>query len=34
MKRNKLGQTRVDEEKCILCGYCAEACPEFTIRIV
>ncbi|GAB4256043.1 MAG: aldo/keto reductase [Deferrisomatales bacterium] len=24
----------VDEEKCILCGYCAAACPEFIIRVV
>ena len=30
----KKGQAHVDEEKCVLCGYCAEACPEFTIRIV
>lgn len=24
----------VDEEACILCGYCAAACPEFLIRVV
>jgi len=30
----KKGQAVVDRSKCILCGYCAEVCPEFTIRIV
>lgn len=24
----------VDETKCILCGYCAGACPEFCIKII
>lgn len=24
----------VDQEKCILCGYCAEECPVFCIRVV
>lgn len=24
----------VDENNCILCGYCAEGCPEFIIRVV
>ncbi|HOP41082.1 MAG TPA: aldo/keto reductase, partial [Geobacteraceae bacterium] len=28
------GVARVDEEKCILCGYCAAACPDFLIRVV
>lgn len=28
------GKARVDEEKCILCGYCAAACPDFLIRVV
>jgi predicted aldo/keto reductase-like oxidoreductase len=28
------GVARVNEEKCILCGYCAAACPEFLIRVV
>ena len=22
------------QEKCLLCGYCAAACPEFAIRII
>lgn len=28
------GVARVDEEKCILCGYCAAACPDFLIRVI
>jgi ferredoxin len=28
------GKARVDAERCILCGYCAPACPEFMIRVV
>ncbi len=28
------GQASVDEEQCILCGYCAPACPDFLIRVV
>jgi aryl-alcohol dehydrogenase-like predicted oxidoreductase/NAD-dependent dihydropyrimidine dehydrogenase PreA subunit len=28
------GVARVNQEKCILCGYCAAACPEFLIRVV
>jgi len=27
------GKALVDEESCLLCGYCAPACPEFMIRI-
>lgn len=30
----KEAQAVVDGEKCILCGYCAEVCPNFTIRVV
>lgn len=33
-KKGKPGQSVVDHTKCILCGYCAEVCPEFTIRII
>lgn len=28
------GKPLVDETNCILCGYCAEGCPEFIIRVV
>jgi uncharacterized protein len=28
------GHAQVDEETCILCGYCGAACPEFIIRVV
>jgi aryl-alcohol dehydrogenase-like predicted oxidoreductase len=28
------GMAVVDEEKCILCGYCAPACPDFGIRVI
>ena len=28
------GKAQVDEDACILCGYCAAACPEFMIRVV
>jgi len=33
-KRGKKGQSVVDNTKCILCGYCADVCPEFTIRVI
>jgi predicted aldo/keto reductase-like oxidoreductase len=28
------GHAEVDDEACILCGYCGAACPEFMIRVV
>lgn len=28
------GKMHVDSERCLLCGYCAAACPEFCIKIV
>ncbi len=28
------GKARINLEDCILCGYCAAACPEFIIRVV
>jgi len=28
------GKAKVDEAKCILCGYCGAECPEFMIRVV
>lgn len=30
----KYNRPVVDETNCILCGYCAEGCPEFIIRVV
>jgi ferredoxin len=27
------GKATVDESRCILCGYCAAACPDFIIRV-
>jgi len=32
--RKKKGQAIVDRAKCILCGYCAEVCPQFALRVV
>lgn len=28
------GKARIKSEDCILCGYCAAACPDFIIRVV
>ncbi len=28
------GKVHVTQDQCILCGYCAAACPEFIIRVV
>jgi aryl-alcohol dehydrogenase-like predicted oxidoreductase len=32
--KKKKGQAVVDRAKCILCGYCAEVCPQFALRVV
>jgi len=28
------GKSEVDREKCIICGYCVESCPVFSIRVI
>lgn len=28
------GRARVDEEKCVFCGYCARVCPQFCIKVI
>jgi len=28
------GKAKIKREDCILCGYCAAACPDFIIRVV
>jgi predicted aldo/keto reductase-like oxidoreductase len=30
----KKGHAVINRDKCILCGYCAEVCPKFSIRVV
>jgi predicted aldo/keto reductase-like oxidoreductase len=30
----KEGKARVDETRCILCSYCAAACPDFCIKVI
>lgn len=30
----KEGKARVDEARCILCSYCAAACPDFCIKVI
>jgi formate hydrogenlyase subunit 6/NADH:ubiquinone oxidoreductase subunit I len=30
----KKGHAVIDRDKCILCGYCVEVCPQFSIRVV
>ena len=28
------GRAQVDASKCVFCGYCARACPQFCIKVV
>ena len=28
------GRARIDPEKCVFCGYCAQVCPQFCIKVV
>ncbi len=28
------GQALIDNDKCLLCGYCSSECPEFAIRVI
>jgi len=30
----QIGKAKVKREDCILCSYCAAACPDFIIRVV
>ena len=30
----KAGKAKVDEVRCILCSYCAAACPDFCIKVI
>ena len=32
--KGKKGLAVVDNHLCILCGYCAEACPELALRVI
>lgn len=32
--KDKKGHAVVDSSKCVLCSYCAEACPQFAIRVI
>jgi len=32
--KGKKAQSVVDEGKCILCGYCARVCPQFSIMVI
>jgi ferredoxin len=28
------GRAVIDEEQCLLCGYCSRECPQFAIRVI
>ena len=28
------GQSHIDQDKCVFCGYCAKACPQVCIKVV
>lgn len=28
------GHAVVDEDKCVLCGYCARVCPQFAVKVI
>ena len=28
------GRARIDQSRCVFCGYCARACPQFCIKVV
>ena len=28
------GRAKIDQSRCVFCGYCARACPQFCIKVV
>ena len=32
--RLKAGRIEIDQERCVFCGYCGAACPDFAIKVI